>query len=282
MRAFEIVSHESLAPGVFRLALYAPLVASHAKTGQFVVLIPVATGERIPLTINRADPETGLITVVYQVVGKTTHLLSTMKVGEVLFSVLGPLGRPSHIEKTEKTVVLVSGGLGAAIILPEMYAFRSVGTPVVSVIGARTESLLLFRDEFERYSDRVLIATNDGSCGVKGFVTDALAEYLASESSQVAFVKAIGPNRMMEAVSKLASSYGIPTYVSLTSIMVDGTGMCGSCRVSIHGEIKHVCVDGPEFLADGIDFQELEHRNARFQRLEKEAFASCGCHPERR
>ncbi|MFN3660962.1 MAG: sulfide/dihydroorotate dehydrogenase-like FAD/NAD-binding protein, partial [Brevinematales bacterium] len=227
-------------------------------------------------------PDEGVITVVYQVVGKTTYILSTLKVGDSLFSVLGPLGRPSHVEKTEKTVVLVSGGLGAAIILPEMYAFCQVGAPVVSVIGARTESLLLFRDEFERYSQRVLIATNDGSCGAKGFVTDALAKYLASEASQVAFVKAIGPNRMMEAVSKLASSYGIPTYVSLTSIMVDGTGMCGSCRVSIHGEIKHVCVDGPEFLADGIDFRELEQRNARFQHLEQEAFASCGCHPERR
>ncbi|MCX7883124.1 MAG: sulfide/dihydroorotate dehydrogenase-like FAD/NAD-binding protein [Brevinematales bacterium] len=280
MRLFEIVSHERIAPAVFRLSLYAPLIASHAQTGQFVVIIPSPKGERIPLTINQADPSSGFVTVVYQVVGKTTHLLSTMKEKDVLFSVLGPLGKPSHVEKTDKMVVLVSGGLGAAIILPEMYAFRKVGSPVVSVIGARTESLLLFREEFEKYSDTVLIATNDGSCGVKGFVTDALRDYLEKASSQVALVKAIGPNRMMEAVSRLTSSYGIRTYVSLTSIMVDGTGMCGSCRVSIHGEIKHVCVDGPEFLADGIDFGELEHRNTRFQRLEKEAFASCACYPD--
>jgi len=282
MKEFEILSQDTMAPGVFRLSFFAPLVASHARTGQFVVLIPRPSGERIPLTINRADATTGVVTLVYQVVGKTTTLLSLMKPGEVLFSVLGPLGKPSHVEKTDKRVVLVSGGLGAAIILPEMYAFRAVGTPVVSVIGARTESLLLFREEFETHSEQVLIATNDGSCGVKGFVTDALAGYLEHHASEVAFVKAIGPNRMMEAVARLTATYGVPTYVSLTSIMVDGTGMCGSCRVSIHGEIRHVCVDGPEFLAEGIDFTELEQRNTRFQHLEKEAMASCGCHPDRR
>lgn len=282
MRMFEIVSQQNIAPSVFRLIIYAPLIATHAKTGQFVVIIPTATGERIPLTINKVEPSLGLLTLVYQVVGKTTFLLSLMKKGESLFSVLGPLGKPSHIEKTEKTIVLVSGGLGAAIILPEMYAFSEVGSPVVSIIGARTEQLLLFRDEFEKYSKRVLIATNDGSCGIRGFVTDALAVFLEKEAHNVAFVKAIGPNRMMEAVSKLTHSYHIPTYVSLTSIMVDGTGMCGSCRVSIHNEIKHVCVDGPEFLADGIDFSELENRNARFQHLEKAAFASCQCQPDRR
>ncbi|URA10751.1 sulfide/dihydroorotate dehydrogenase-like FAD/NAD-binding protein [Thermospira aquatica] len=279
----EIVSHESVAPGVFRLSFYEPRIASHAKTGQFVIVIPLETGERIPLTINRADPKTNIITLVYQVVGKTTVLLSTLQPGQKLHAVLGPLGKPSHIEKLDKTVVLVSGGLGAAIILPEMYAFRAVGTLVVSVIGARTEDLLLFRDEFERHSDRVLIATNDGSCGVKGFVTDALETYLQEHASEVAFVKAIGPNRMMEAVTKIAAKYNLPTYVSLTSIMVDGTGMCGSCRVSIHGKIYHVCVDGPEFLAEGIDFTELENRNKRFQEMEKKAYETwCQCQPERR
>ncbi len=283
MVLYEIVSHVSVAPGVFRLSFYEPRIATHAQTGQFVVVIPSETGERIPLTINRADPETNTITLVYQVVGKTTGLLSTLQPGQKLHAVLGPLGKPSHVEKLDKTVILVSGGLGAAIILPEMYAFRALGTPVVSVIGARTEDLLLFRDDFERHSDQVLIATNDGSCGVKGFVTDALEEYLRTHASEVAFVKAIGPNRMMEAVAKLAANYNLPTYVSLTSIMVDGTGMCGSCRVSIHGKIYHVCVDGPEFLAEGIDFAELENRNKRFQKMETQTYNIwCQCHPERR
>jgi len=270
MEMFTIIDQREIAPKVFHLEVYAPIVAKHAQTGQFVVLIPHDNGERIPLTINRRDEKKGAITLVYQVVGKTTCVLSCMKPGERLYSLLGPLGKPSHVEKTEKSVVLVSGGLGAAIILPEMYAFRAIGTPVVSVIGARSENLLLFREEFEAYSDEVLIATNDGSCGVQGFVTDALKVYLDQHADTVAFVKAIGPNRMMEAVAKLASSYGIPTYVSLTSIMVDGTGMCGSCRVSIHGEIKHVCVDG-------VDFAELERRNQRFQELERQAFESCRC-----
>ncbi len=261
---YRIVSKEKLAPSVWKMEFEAPLVAKHSQAGEFVIVIPHEKGERIPLTLNRWDPEKGTITLVVQEVGKSTKYLSSLKEGDEVPAVLGPLGKPAEVPEG-KNVVFVAGGVGAAVILPEVYAYHKAGNKLTTILGARSSDYLLFEDEFSKLSE-LIITTDDGSKGRKGLVTDALREVL--ESDKVDLVVSIGPVIMMKFVSELTKQYGVKTIVSLNPIMVDGTGMCGACRVTVGGEVKFACVDGPEFDGHLVDFDELIKRNKRFRNLE--------------
>lgn len=267
---FRIVSKEELAKGtVYRMKIEAPLIAKKARPGQFVIIRVNETGERIPLTMAQSDPEGGTIDIVFQVVGKTTKLLSTKNVGEELVDVVGPLGRPTHIEKIGN-VICVGGGTGIAVLYPITRALKDAGNYVISIIGARTKDLLIFEDEMKRISDELYVTTDDGTYGEKGFVTQVLKRLL-DERKDISLVVGIGPVPMMKFLSNITREYGVRTIVSLNSIMVDGTGMCGACRVSVGGKTMFTCVDGPEFDGHQVDFDELQKRLCAY--LEEERIA---------
>ncbi len=262
--SFTILKKESLIPGkTSKLVVEAPHIACKARPGNFVILRVCEKGERIPLTIADADPEAGTITMVYLVMGKTTAVLEDMAEGDVLRDVCGPLGKATEIHKIG-TVICVGGGTGIAAMHHIAKGHHEAGNHVVVVIGARSEDLLLFCDELGAFCPEVLIATDDGSRGRKGLVTDVLRQRLDQDTS-VAEVVAVGPVPMMRAVSDLTKEYGVKTTVSLNSIMVDGIGMCGACRVKIGDEIKFACVDGPEFNGHMVDFNELGARLKAFK-----------------
>jgi ferredoxin--NADP+ reductase len=254
----EILSKETLTPGVTRFKIAAPEIARKRKAGQFVILRVWEGGERIPLTIADADPAAGTITLISQTVGKTTLQLERTGVGESLRDLVGPLGTPTHIEKVG-TVVCVGGGIGIAPIYPITQALRGAGNHIISILGARSRNLLILEEEMRLVSDEVIVVTDDGSYGRKGVVTDPLRG-LIEAGRKIDLVVAIGPAIMMKFVAKTTEPHGISTIVSLNSIMVDGTGMCGGCRVTSRGEVKFVCVDGPEFDGHGIDYDELMKR----------------------
>ncbi|NJE84999.1 sulfide/dihydroorotate dehydrogenase-like FAD/NAD-binding protein [Thermococcus sp. CX2] len=267
---FRIVHKEKLSPGINLFEIEAPKIAGHANPGQFVVLRLHERGERIPLTIADNDPERGTITIVVQEVGKTTYELGTYKEGDIILDLLGPLGKPSHIDNFG-TVVMVGGGVGVAEIYPVAKAMKEAGNHVISILGFRTKELVFWEDKLAEVSDEVIVTTNDGSYGMKGFTTHALAK-LFEEGRKIDLVHAVGPVVMMKAVAELTRPYGIRTVASLNPIMVDGTGMCGACRVTVGGEIKFACVDGPEFDAHLIDWDELMKRLVYYRDLELMSF----------
>lgn len=255
---FKVVSKEEIAPKFHRFVVEAPEIARKHRPGQFVMVLPSDDGERIPLTIAASDPGSGTVTLVVQEVGKTTMAMGLMTAGQEFCSVVGPLGTPTHIEKFG-TVVCVGGGAGIAPMLPIASGLKSAGNTVLSILGGRTQELVILREEMAAVSDEILYTTDDGSFGSKGLVTHALADLIAARGNPD-LVVAIGPAIMMKAVAEMTRKLGIPTLASLNSIMVDGTGMCGACRVEVDGKTKFVCVDGPEFDAHKVDFDLLIKR----------------------
>ena len=277
--AFKILEKISLIPGqTSKLVIDAPQIAAKAQPGNFIILRVHEKGERIPLTIADADPDNGTITIVYLVVGKSTAHLENMKQGDEIPDVCGPLGKATHIEKGK--VLCVGGGTGIAAMHHIAKGHHKAGNYVISIIGARSENLLLFENELSQISDELLIATDDGTKGHKGFVTQVIQDRLDSDK-EITEVVAIGPVPMMEAVAKLTKDYGVKTTVSLNSIMVDGIGMCGACRCSVAGETKFACVDGPEFDGHEVDFNELRQRLSFYRDQEGASMESykcqCGC-----
>jgi ferredoxin--NADP+ reductase len=269
-----IVERTELIPGqTTKLVLHAPHVAAKAKPGNFVILRVTDKGERIPLTIADADAAAGTITLVYLVLGKTTWLLDRLQQGQELQDVCGPLGRATHIERYDKPVVCVGGGTGIAAMHHIAKGFAAAGNTVISVIGARREDLLLFRDELAAFSE-IRVATDDGSAGTKGFVTDVLRDWI-KQGNDPAEVVAVGPVPMMRAVAELTRPFGFPTTVSLNSIMIDGIGMCGACRVTVGGETRFACVDGPEFDGHQVDFAELQQRLCAYHSFEQRSYRDC-------
>jgi len=267
---FEIVRREELAEGSIILnEISAPKIAQKARPGQFVILKANETGERIPLTMADTDPEKGTITIIYQVVGKSTALFKTLQVGDRYQDVIGPLGRPTHLEKVGK-VACVGGGTGIAVLHPITRALKQMGNYVIAIIGARTKELLILEDKMRAASDELHICTDDGSYGRKGFVTDLLKEFL--EKDEIKLVVGIGPVPMMKFLCELTKQYGVKTIVSLNPIMVDGTGMCGCCRVTVGGKTMFACVDGPEFDGHLVDFDELSKRLEAYKEEEKRAY----------
>lgn len=265
---FTIVEAKFLGPNVKQFEIEAPRIARAQRPGQFIILRLHEHGERIPLTIKASDAKKGTITIVVQGIGKTTIELNALQSGDSILDVVGPLGKPSHIDRFG-TAVVIGGGVGTAIALPTARALREAGNHVVSILGARTKDLLILEDEVRAVSDEVFIMTDDGSYGEKGVVTLKLNELIASRD--VDFVLAIGPIPMMRAVADTTRDKDIHTVVSLNSIMVDGTGMCGGCRVLVGNKSQFACVDGPEFDAHDVDFGVLAQRNAMYREQEKES-----------
>jgi len=253
-----ILRVEEIAPKFWRFVLRAPEIARKHQPGQFVMVLTHQHGERIPLTIAASDREAGTITLVVQEIGKTTMEMATLTEGGSLLAVVGPLGSPTHIERFG-TVVCVGGGAGIAPLLPIAAGLKKAGNQVFSILGGRTKDLVILRDEMTAASDEIVFTTDDGSFGKKGFVTHALAD-LVAEKGRPDLVVAIGPAIMMKVVSDMTRQQEIPTLVSLNSIMIDGTGMCGCCRVDVGGKAKFVCVDGPEFDGHKVDFDLLIKR----------------------
>ena len=258
MRLNEIISKTEIAPNVHKIEIYSPDIAKKRKAGQFVIIRVWEHGERIPLTIADADPEKGSITMISQSVGKTTFMLADKQCGDTITDVAGPLGSATHIDFFG-TVVSIGGGIGIAPLYPITQAMKTAGNTIVSILGARAKEMLILEDEMRRVSDKVIITTDDGSYGQKGFVTTALQE-LIDERNKIDLVIAIGPAIMMEMVSKTTKPYSIETVASLNTIMVDGTGMCGGCRVNVGGKMKFVCIDGPEFDGHKVDWDEMKKR----------------------
>jgi len=263
----KILEKEKLAEGVNRFVIDAPDIARKALPGQFVSIRPNETGERIPITISEADKEKGTLTLIIQEVGKTTLMLGDMKSGDILADVIGPLGRPAKIEKIG-TVVTIGGGVGTAIVYPETRAFKEAGNYVISIVGFRNKELIILEEKMKAVSDELHITTDDGSYGRKGFVSDELKDIIDS-GKKINLVITIGPAVMMKVVCDVTKKYGIPTIVSLNSIMVDGTGMCGACRVEVGGKTKFACVDGPEFDGHLVNFDLLMKRLNMYKDKEK-------------
>lgn len=272
----KIVDRKEMAQGTIILnEIEAPRISRKAKPGQFVILQADENGERIPLTMADTNPEKGTITIIYMVVGKSTVKFKNLGVGDEYFALIGPLGKPTHIEKLGK-VVCVGGGTGIAVLHPITRALKAAGNDVTTILGARSYDLLIMEEQMSAVSDTLHICTDDGSKGHHGFVTDVLKETL--EKDDIDLVVAIGPIPMMKFCSLITKEKDVNTYVSLNPIMVDGTGMCGCCRVSVGDETKFACVDGPEFDGHKVDFDELAKRLASYLEDEKaslDAYENC-------
>ena len=266
---YEIVRKRRIATDIFRIGVMAPHIAARRRAGQFVIVVAREGGERIPLTIMTSDAKAGTIDLVFLVVGGSTLELSRLEEGESIPHVAGPLGKPTEIAKVG-TVVVVGGGVGTAAAAPIAAANAEAGNTLISIIGARSKDLVILEDEFKEFSDRLIVCTDDGSYGRKGFVTAALAELIES-GEKIDEVVAVGPLVMMRAVAETTRPHGIRTIVSLNPIMVDGTGMCGGCRVSVGGKTYFACVDGPEFDGHQVDFEELTARLGAYLDHEKSA-----------
>lgn len=268
---FKIIHAQFIAPSIKRFVLEAPRIARKQKPGQFVILRIYEEGERIPVTIENSDPTLGTISIVVQSAGKTTHLLNSLNTGDQILDVVGPLGKPSEIEKFG-TVVVVGGGVGTAMAYPSAAAFKRAGNRVISIVGARTKELVILEQELRGVSDALMITTDDGSYADKGFVTDKLRQ-LIQNGIRIDLVLAIGPIVMMRAVAELTRKENIRTVVSLNPIMIDGTGMCGGCRVLIDNKSEFACVDGPEFDAHKVNFEVLVQRNGMYRGAEQKSLA---------
>jgi len=277
---FPIVHKRQLSDSVFEMGVEAPKIAAKARAGQFLMVRTDEYGERIPLTFSDWSAEEGWIRFIFMRVGKTTHQLSHFEVGESLADVVGPLGVPTHTENAGR-VAVVGGGVGVAVAYPVARALAEAGAQVTAIIGARNKALLILEDELRALPlERLIIVTDDGSAGIKGLVTHPLKELCEAGELDAAF--AVGPAIMMKFCAATTREFSVPTTVSLNPIMVDGTGMCGACRVSVNGETKFGCVDGPDFDGHAVDFEELMSRQRIYTDLEREADADysqgCQCH----
>src|SRR5215467_13792240 len=264
---FKIIHAQFLAPGIKRFVIEAPRIARKQKPGQFVILRIYEEGERIPVTIENSDPETGTINIVVQAAGKTTTLLNSLNTGDSILDVVGPLGKPSEI-RNYGTAVVVGGGVGTAMAYPTAAALKRAGNRVIVIIGGRNKDLVLFEREMREVADTVFITTDDGTAGDKGLVTDRLRQ-LIENGTRIDLVLAVGPIPMMRAVADMTRKERIHTVVSLNPIMIDGTGMCGGCRVMVEGKSEFACVDGPEFDAHRVDFAVLVQRNSMYREAER-------------
>ena len=266
---YKIINKRELNPTVTLMEIEAPLVAAKAEPGQFIILRTDEKGERIPLTVADFDREKGTVTIIFQIVGATTEKLNHLNVGDSLHDFVGPLGKPTYTEGLKK-VAVVGGGVGCAIAYPVAKKLHEQGCEVHAVVGFRTKDLVILEDEFKAASSKFVLMSDDGSCGEKGLVTDALKKLIES-GEQYDEVITIGPLIMMKFVSKLTKQYGIKTIASMNPIMIDGTGMCGGCRLTVGGKTKFACVDGPEFDAHEIDFDEAMARGAMYKQFERKA-----------
>lgn len=272
---YKIKSAEFLAPVIKKFVIEAPKIALKRKAGQFVIIRLDSSGERIPLTIADSDTSEGTITIIVQGIGKTTKQLNNLNAGDCLLDVVGPLGKPSHIENFG-TAVSIGGGVGTAIAFPTAVALKQAGNHTISIIGGRSKELVILEDEMKNICDEVYPTTDDGSYGFHGFVTQKLQELIDS-GRKLDFVLAIGPIPMMKAIADVTRPYGIKTVVSLNPIMVDGTGMCGGCRATVDNKTVFVCVDGPEFDAHKVDFSLLIQRNRTYLADEKKSLDNHQC-----
>ncbi len=269
---YKILSKKELCPNQYELTIHAPYITKNAQAGQFIILRVSEDGERIPLTIADYNRETGALTIVFMAVGYTTKQLATLEIGDELVDIVGPLGQPTHIEKYG-TVVCLAGGYGAAPCYLIAKAFKEAGNKVYMIMGARTKDLIFWMDKMNDACSELFITTDDGSLGVKGFVTNVLSDIMNKE--KVDYAIAVGPMPMMRAVADLTRDKGIKTEASMNPIMVDGTGMCGACRVTVGGEVKFACVDGPDFDAHQIDFDEVINRTKIYKDYEKKRSENC-------
>ena len=272
---FKIVRKEVLNPSVKLMEIEAPFVARKAEPGQFIIFRINEEGERIPLTIADYDRKKGTVTIIFQEVGKSTGMLGQMKEGDEILDFVGPLGVASHLENYKK-VAVIGGGLGTAIAYPQAKKLHNLGAEVDSIIGFRSKELIILEDKMRQASTRLFVATDDGSNGNKGFVTDIL-KGLVEEGNSYDLVIAIGPLIMMKFVSLLTKQYGIKTLVSMNPVMVDGTGMCGGCRVTVGGKTKFACVDGPDFDGHEVDFDEAMRRQTMYKKEEKKSEEKHAC-----
>lgn len=275
---FKIVKKEVLNPSVILMVIEAPLVARKAEPGQFIIFRLDEAGERVPLTIADFDREKGTVTIIFQVVGKSTLKLSQMAEGQAILDFVGPLGVASHFDGL-KRVAVIGGGLGTAIAYPQAKKLHAMGITVDTIIGFRNQELIILEDEMQAVSDRLFATTDDGSNGHQGFVTDVLKTCIEA-GADYDMVIAIGPIIMMKLVSQLTKAYAIKTIVSMNPIMVDGTGMCGGCRVTVDGQVKFACVDGPDFDGHLVDFDEAMRRQTMYHVEEKEETATACCQGE--
>jgi ferredoxin--NADP+ reductase len=261
----KILKKELIAPSVYRIEVFAPQIAKKHQAGQFVILRVNEHGERIPLTVLEKDPGAGVITIVFQVVGKTTMMLEDLKVGDEILDLVGPLGNPTEI-KNFGNAVCVAGGVGCACVYPIAKALKNAGNYLTTILGGRTSKHLILEKELASFSDKMEVCTDDGSKGHHGFVSDIFKQTI--EAGKIDYVLAVGPVLMMKAICDLAKTKNLHTVVSLNAIMVDGTGMCGSCRVQVGGETKFACVDGPEFDGSNVDFKNLISRLRAYKEME--------------
>lgn len=270
----KIILKKQLSEEVYKMVINAPLIAEERKPGQFIIIqVDSNYGERIPLTIADADAKEGTITIIFQTVGKTTHKLAMLNEGDKVENLLGPLGQPTHIEKFGK-VVCIGGGIGVAPLHPIAQGLKNAGNHVTIIIGARNKSLLIMEDEMKKIADELIICTDDGSYGRKALVTEPLKE-LCEQSPKPDLAVAIGPPVMMKFCAQTTKPYNVHTVVSLNTIMVDGTGMCGGCRVTVGNETKFVCVDGPEFDGHKVDFDNMMLRLKSYKKHEDQAHDKC-------
>lgn len=272
---FEILNKKLVAPDIYYMDVYAPRIAQSAMPGQFIIVRVNDRGERVPLTISDYNREKGTITIVTQALGVSTRKIVSLNEGDCFANFAGPLGRPSELvemsdeELRKLKVLFIAGGVGAAPIYPQVKFMFEKGVKADVILGARSKDLVIYREELAAVSQRLIIATNDGSDGIKGFVTDALSQLVEKEGNKYDMVITIGPMIMMKVVSDYTRKLGIKTIASLNSLMVDGTGMCGACRVSVGGKTKFTCVDGPEFDSHLVDFDEAMRRQGMYKSIEK-------------
>ncbi len=264
---FKIVDKKVLNPTVTRIDVYAPFVAKKAQAGQFVIIRATEDGERIPLTVADYDREKGTVAVIFQIVGATTYTLNTLEIGDSVADFVGPLGNPTHTEGLKK-VAVVGGGVGCAIAYPVAKKLHDEGAEVHSIVGFRCQDLVILEDEFRAVSDKYVLMSDDGTAGEKGLVTDALKRLIEAGENYDEVI-AIGPVIMMKFVCKLTKEYGVKTVISMNPIMIDGTGMCGGCRLTVGGKTKFACVDGPEFDGHEVDFDEAMKRGSSYKEWER-------------
>lgn len=268
MKTYEIISKKQFSEKVNEYVVYAPDVALRARAGQFIILRATEDGERVPFTVCDYDREKGTITILVQTVGYSTMILEKLSVGDSICDFVGPLGKPTDLSGFDK-ILLVGGGIGSAVIYPQAKQLMLENKAADVIVGARNESLVIYENDFKKFSNEFFVMTDDGSAGEKGFVTDKIKNLL-DEGRKYDCIFAVGPLPMMKAVCALTKKYGVKTIVSMNTIMVDGTGMCGSCRLTVDGKVKYACVDGPEFDGHLVDFDEAINRSKFYKEQEKE------------
>lgn len=272
---YKIISKEILNENVEKMIVEAPFIAKKCGAGQFIMVMVEEEGERIPLTIADYNREKNTITIIYQIVGASTKLLSLKKAGDTVFALAGPMGKKVHIEEGAKRVLGIAGGVGAAPIFPQLRELKDAGVEVDLILGARNKDYIILEEDFKTVTKNRYICTDDGSYGTKGFVTDKLKELVAS-GEEYDYVIAIGPLPMMNAIVKITKELNIKTFVSLNPIMIDGTGMCGGCRLTYDGETRFACVDGPDFDGFKVDFNELMARSNMYKKKEEAHMCKLG------